>query len=240
MVDWSLGRYEHTAAQLEPAARALVSAAAPAPGTRVLDVGCGTGNAALLAAEAGAKATGVDPAVRLLAVARRRAAIAGLTADFREGVAEDLPVGDASFDVVVSVFGVIFATDAQAAIAELARVRAPQGRVLITTWLPEGAIARCSSVMRGPRRGGFGWHDPAALQGAFASHGLEVTHAQESLAFTAASPEAYLDAEIAAHPMFAAGGHEERREQMLAVLTEGNEDPAAFRATSRYLIVSAS
>jgi len=61
-LDWSIGNYEHTADQLMPAARLVVDRAAPAPGERVVDVGCGTGNAALLAAARGARVTGVDPA----------------------------------------------------------------------------------------------------------------------------------------------------------------------------------
>jgi 2-polyprenyl-3-methyl-5-hydroxy-6-metoxy-1,4-benzoquinol methylase len=73
-MDWSLGHYEHTAAQLMPAARVVVDRAAPAEGERVVDVGCGTGNAALLAAARGARVTGVDPAARLLEVAREQAA----------------------------------------------------------------------------------------------------------------------------------------------------------------------
>src|SRR5436305_15136046 len=111
-LDWSLGRYERTAGQLLPAARLVVERAAPAAGDRVVDVGCGTGNAALLAAERGARVTGVDPATRLLEVARERAAARGLDADFATGDAAHLPVGDGEADVVLSVFGVIFAPDA--------------------------------------------------------------------------------------------------------------------------------
>jgi ubiquinone/menaquinone biosynthesis C-methylase UbiE len=66
-------------------------------GERVLDVGCGTGNAALLAAQAGAGVVGVDPAARLLSVARERAEAAGVSADFVPGTAESLPFPDASF-----------------------------------------------------------------------------------------------------------------------------------------------
>jgi 2-polyprenyl-3-methyl-5-hydroxy-6-metoxy-1,4-benzoquinol methylase len=80
MLDWSVGRYEHVAAQLSPAAREVVERALPTPGEWVLDVGCGTGNAALLAAARGARVVGVDPASRLLEVAQQRAAEEGLDA----------------------------------------------------------------------------------------------------------------------------------------------------------------
>src|SRR4051812_47621318 len=165
--DWSLGRYEDTAAQLEPVARVVVERAAPAPGERVVDVGCGTGNAALLAAERGARVIGVDPAARLLEVAREQAAARELDATFLEGEAARLPVGDGEADVVVSVFGVIFAPDARAAAAELGRVCAPGGRLALSAWIPEGAIRDCVMVARealgqalGAPPGGppFAWH----------------------------------------------------------------------------------
>src|SRR5919199_6366535 len=101
-LDWGLGRYEDTAARLEPAARAVVERAAPAAGEHVLDVGCGTGNAALLAAARGARVTGVDPAPRLLDVAREEAAARGLDATFTAGEAAALPLGDGEADVVLS------------------------------------------------------------------------------------------------------------------------------------------
>jgi len=92
-LDWSLGRYERIAEQFLPAARVLVESAAPGPGERVVDVGCGTGNAALLAAALGARVIGVDPASRLLEVAREDAAARGLDAEFAVGDAAELPTG---------------------------------------------------------------------------------------------------------------------------------------------------
>ena len=255
--DWSLGSYEHTAAQLLDAARAVVDRADPAPGEAVLDVGCGTGNAALLAAERGARVTGVDPAARLLTVAREQAEARGLDATFVAGEAAALPVGDGGADVVLSVFGVIFAPDAQAAAREIARVTAPGGRVLLSAWIPTGtmtsavrvareAIARALGTASGPPP--FAWHDAAALAGLFGPLGFDVDVEERTLAFAGPSPEAFLDAEYANHPLWLAARslleprdeHEAVRAQALAVLEAGNEDPAAFRVTSRYVVACAA
>ena len=145
-IDWSVGRYETTAEQLLPAAREVVQAAAVQPGERVLDVGCGTGNAALLAAARGARVTAVDPAGRLLEVARQRAAAEGHSVDFRLGEAAALPAPDDAFDVVLSVFAAIFAPDSQAALTDMARTLAPGGRLLLSAWAPGGAIGRMGEV----------------------------------------------------------------------------------------------
>src|SRR3954454_8693421 len=110
-IDWSLGHYEDTATRLAAAARAAVERAAPTAGERVVDVGCGTGNGALLAAERGATVTGVDPAQRLLEVARARAAARGVEATFMLGHAAALPLADGAADALLSVFGVTFAPD---------------------------------------------------------------------------------------------------------------------------------
>lgn len=255
-LDWSVGRYEETAAQLLPAAELLVEEAAPLAGKQVVDVGCGTGNAALLAAARGARVTGVDPAPRLLNVARGRAAAAALDVAFRAGEAAALPVADSSADVVLSVFGVIFAPDAQAAAAELARVTAEDGRILLTAWIPGGAVSRTNQVAQEAvlRALGapahpppFSWHDPGALDQLLAPHGFSITVKEHSLSFTAASPHEYLDGEGANHPLAVAGRHVLEQHgtadavytELLAILEAANEDPTGFRVTSRFITAQA-
>jgi SAM-dependent methyltransferase len=255
-LDWGIGKYERTAAQLEPAARLIVDRAAPAPGERVVDVGCGTGNAALRAAAFGARVTGVDPAARLLQVARERAAAQKLEADFVGGDAANLPLADGEADLVLSVFGVIFAPDPAAAAAEMARVAGPGGRVVLSAWIPGGpisqmgrlageAVRRVMGAPPGPPP--FAWHEAAQLGALFAPHGFEVSLEEQQIAFTGSSPADYLDSEMSDHPLAVSGravlerhGEDEAlRARLLEVLEAGNEDPEAFRTTSRYVIATA-
>lgn len=236
-MDWDAGSYEHTAAALHPAAAVVVDRAAPTAGERVVDVGCGTGNAALLAAARGARVTGVDPAPRLLEVARERARAAGLDAEFAGGEAAALPLGDGEADVVVSVFGVIFAADARAAAAELARVTAPGGRIVLSAWIPEGGIFEAVRALRGT--GGpptSAWHERATLVDLF---GPTVELTEHRIAFTAGSAQAFVEGEFAHHPLWIARDSPAVRERMNAVIAEANEDPRAFRVTSRYVVATA-
>lgn len=253
--DWGVGRYEAVAAQLEPAARALVDYAAPAARERVIDIGCGTGNAALLAAEAGALVIGVDPAQRLLDVAAERALASRLEARFVRGEAAALPFEDGYADLVLSVFGVIFASDPTAAVAEMVRVTAPQGRIVFSSWIPSGAVhqavgaageavRRALGAPAGPPP--FAWHEHSALAELFAPYGLEVDIAEKRLAFTATSPEAFVDQQ-AEHPLAVAGRtvldprgeSESLRRRMIEIYAAANEEPDAFRVTSRYIIAGA-
>lgn len=254
--DWSVGRYETTAAQLLPAASVVVDAAGLAAGERVLDLGCGTGNAALLAADRGAHVIGVDPAGRLLDVARARAASEGRNVTFQLGDAASLPTGDATIDVVLSVFGVIFAPDAFAAAAELARVLTQSGRVALSAWVPSGAMfemnAAAAEAVRQAIAGPtppppFAWHDGDSVSGLLAPHGFQVEVEEHELRFTAASPEEFLDSESQNHPLAVAGlrileqlGEADTvRARLLEILTDGNEDSEAFTVTSHYGVVTA-
>lgn len=132
-----------TATFTTPVSAQLVRFAGIAPGEAVLDVGMGTGVAAITAARAGARAHGIDLTPALVEVAHENAKIAGLAEiDLREGDAETLPYPDATFDVVISQFGHMFAPRPEVAIAEMRRVLKPTGRIAFSTWPPDQLIAQ--------------------------------------------------------------------------------------------------
>jgi ubiquinone/menaquinone biosynthesis C-methylase UbiE len=119
-----------------PAAK-FVKFAGVKAGQEVLDVGCGTGVAAIPAARAGAKVMAIDLTPELLEKARSNATIAGLDIQFHEGDAENLSFADATFDVVLSQFGHIFAPRPEVATAEMLRVLKPGGTIAFNTWPPQ-------------------------------------------------------------------------------------------------------
>lgn len=123
-----------------PVAASLVEFAEISKGEAVLDVACGTGVVAITAARRGARVRGMDLSPVLLEDARRNAAIINADIEFLEGDAEALPYADASFDVVLSQFGHIFAPRPEIAIAEILRVLKPGGRIAFATWPPEMMI----------------------------------------------------------------------------------------------------
>jgi SAM-dependent methyltransferase len=114
----------------------------------LLDLACGTGAVAELAAQAGAEVVGVDIAPGLIEQAKERASERGLEIDYRVGDAEDLDLEDASFDLVTSTCGVMFAPDHAAIATELARVTKPGGRIGLVCWTPESGLAKVFAVMR--------------------------------------------------------------------------------------------
>jgi SAM-dependent methyltransferase len=132
-----------TATFTTPPAAHLVRFAGVAPGDAVLDVGAGTGVVAITAARAGARVNALDLTPALLEAAREHARIAGFPEiDWIEGDAERLPYPDASFDVVLSQFGHIFAPRPEVAIAEMRRVLKPSGRIAFATWPPDRLVGK--------------------------------------------------------------------------------------------------
>jgi SAM-dependent methyltransferase len=256
-MDWGLGHYENLAAQLRPVAHILVERAEPRRNELILDVGCGTGNAALIAASSGARVIGVDPSSRLLDFARTSVMDAGLDLQFVLGDAASLPVPGGCVDAIVSSFGVIFAPDAPAAAAELARVLRPGGRIALSAWLRHGALAEQAQLRRdlllragGQRPSGdlYAWHDIEALTTLLAPHGFSVKLEEHELAFRAESAQAYADAELADHPLWVqarellepAGWWRRARDELIELFARANEDPAGFRVTSSYVVAVAA
>jgi len=131
---WSGASYERIAETFAPIHDRVVEALAIEPGSRVLDVACGTGGVALRAARAGADVVGTDISADQLAKARHAAEAEGLAIQFDEGDCQELPYGDAEFDAVASAFGAIFAPDHERTAAELARVCRSGGRLVLTAW----------------------------------------------------------------------------------------------------------
>ncbi|MFI1460680.1 class I SAM-dependent methyltransferase [Nocardia carnea] len=147
MTTWGAGDYPSMGRHLRSAAKAAVEAAAVGPGDRVFDIATGTGNAALLAARCGGRVTGIDFEPALLRSAEERARCAGFDIEWLCGDLAALPVPDRSADVVLSVFGAMYATDHQAAARELARVAAPGARVVLVSWQPGSVLPAMGQVL---------------------------------------------------------------------------------------------
>ncbi len=134
---WASGDYAMFGATLLVISELLCEAVDLRPGQRVLDVATGSGNTALAAARRFCEVTGIDYVPALLERGRERAAAERLEITFREGDAEDIPFPDASFDVVLSTVGVMFAPDQRKAADELLRVCRPGGRIGLASWTPD-------------------------------------------------------------------------------------------------------
>ena len=143
---WSAGDYAMVGGLIVLVAERLCEVADLRPGERVLDVATGHGNTAIAAARCFTHVTGVDYVPSLLSRARERATAERLTIDFVDGDAEELPFPDASFDVVTSSFGVMFAPDHRRAAHELVRVCKPGGRIALASWTPSSPIAEMFRV----------------------------------------------------------------------------------------------
>ena len=146
---WALGDYPAVAAEVIPdLGQVLVAACGVQPGNTVLDVACGSGNAAIPAALRGAIVTACDLTPALLESGRDLAASRGATIDWRETDAEALPFADGQFDVVMSCVGVMFAPHHQACADELVRVCRPGGRIGLVSWTPEGFVGQMFTTMK--------------------------------------------------------------------------------------------
>ena len=135
---WEAGDFSEVAKHIETTAEAFVDRLNIQPEMKVLDVACGSGNLAIVAAKKGAKVTGIDIAENLVEAARQRAEAEGLDIKFEQGDAEALPFDDNSFDVVMTMFGAMFAPRPEVAASELVRVCKPGGTIAMANWTPTG------------------------------------------------------------------------------------------------------
>jgi SAM-dependent methyltransferase len=157
---WGSAAWEHVAKTLAPLHDHLIEELSPRAGEQWLDAATGTGAVAIRAARAGAEVTGLDLAPRLVETARRLAAEDGLAIRFDVGDCENLPYDDASFDVVASAVGVIFAPDHKAVAREVERVCRPGGRLGLVSWRPNPEYAAVLEPLRAAPEPGAG--DPDA------------------------------------------------------------------------------
>ncbi len=162
---WEGGDYSACSPYIAEVGELVVTRAGITPGMRVLDVACGTGNAALPAARAGALVAGLDLATKLLEAGRAKAKAEGLEIGFREGDAEHLPFEDGSFDRVLSTFGHMFAPRHQRTAQEIARVCRRGGAIVTTTWTPEGVFGDLSKAAAPYMPPPPDYASPAALWG---------------------------------------------------------------------------
>ncbi|MDQ3571984.1 MAG: class I SAM-dependent methyltransferase [Actinomycetota bacterium] len=189
---WAAGEYDEVVEKIWVVGADLVKRVGVQAADSVLDVACGTGNATIPAALAGARVTGLDLTPKLLEAGKARAAAAGVEIEWVEGDAEDLPFDDESFDVVLSTFGCMFAPDHARAAAELARVLRPGGKLGVAAWTPDGSIGRffklASSFAPAPPPPGFQppplWGTRDHVTSLFNGTGVEVRFEDAAMEFS--------------------------------------------------------
>jgi SAM-dependent methyltransferase len=242
---WGTGDYRAVAEKVTSIGDVLVSRAAIEPGMEVLDVACGTGNAAILAAKQGARVTGLDLSPGLIAIARERSTEAGVDVEWLEGDAQSLPFEDDSFDRVISAIGHMFAPDHKRTADELSRVCRPGGRIAVACWTPEGSIGSMFE-----RLGGISPAPPEGFQSPLL-WGTE-EHVRELLGdaaeferhivqFDEPSPEIYADFMLTNFPPVIAArvqvGDQVVRDTYLDWVNDVNEaDDGTLRYRAEYLV----
>ncbi len=196
---WASGDYAVIGRSLQIVGETLCEAADVRGGEAVLDVAAGNGNASLAAARRWANVTASDYVPALLAGTRRRAAADGFDLRIREADAENLPFDDESFDVVLSVFGAMFAPDQERTAAEMLRVCRRGGRVALANWTPEGFIGEMFRVvgrhvpppagLRSPAQ----WGTEARLAELLPGSTVDLRVARHHFAFRYRSPVHFLE-----------------------------------------------
>jgi SAM-dependent methyltransferase len=196
---WASGDFSVVAACIVFQAEQLCETADIQADWNVLDVATGSGNAAIAAARRGCKVVGVDYVPALLERGRIRAAAEHLDVRFIEGDAEDLPFPNASFDAVLSIYGVMFAPNHERAASELVRVCRPGGRVALASWTPDAFIGETFRVFSRylPPTPGLAppvrWGDERYLESLFGTEIESITNNRRTAVFRFRSAEENVD-----------------------------------------------
>jgi SAM-dependent methyltransferase len=248
---WAAGDYDAVAELIWDVGGRLVERLGVREGEEALDVACGTGNAAIPAAEAGARVTGLDLTPELLDRARRRSRDAGVEIEWVEGDAEGLPFADESFDVVLSTFGCMFAPRHELAARELARVLRPGGRIGIASWTPEGFVGEFFRTIAAqlPPPPPFAeppllWGTPEHVESLFAGTGLDLAFARDAVDFrfeSAAEAARYYETKFG--PVIAAraflepdGRWEQTHEEFVALYARHAAPDGRIDVAAEYLV----
>ena len=196
---WASGDFAKIGVTLQLVGETLCEAVDVGPGDTVLDVAAGNGNASLAAARRGAMVIASDYVPELLEGAHRRADAEGLPLATQVADAEALPFADASFDVVLSTFGVMFAPAHETAAAELIRVCRPGGRIGLASWTPDGfvgqllrTVGRFVPPLPGLRSPAL-WGDPAHVAALVGDRARIVASERRMFAFRYSSAEHFVD-----------------------------------------------
>jgi ubiquinone/menaquinone biosynthesis C-methylase UbiE len=196
---WSSGDYAIVGTTLQIVGEQLCEALDLRAGSKVLDVAAGNGNATLAAARRWCDVTSTDYVPALLKRGQERAAADHLTVEFREADAEALPFADASYDVVLSTFGVMFTPDQDQAASELARVCKSGGKIGLANWTPQGFIGQLFKIIGKhlPPPAGVKspalWGTQARLAEMFGGAASEIAAEPRMFVFRYRSPDHWLD-----------------------------------------------
>ena len=232
---WSSGDYAVVGTTLQIVGEQLCEALDVRSGQRVLDVAAGNGNVSLAAARRWCEVVATDYVPELLERARERAEVEGLAMSFQPADAEALPFDGASFDVVVSTFGVMFTADHERAAAEMVRVCRHGGRIGLANWTPEGFIGQLFKTIAAhvpPPQGARSpalWGSRGRIDEMFAPHSASITSRTREFTFRYRSPRhwvevfrAYYGPVLKAFAALDAGGQAALERDLLALVNRHN------------------
>jgi SAM-dependent methyltransferase len=249
---WSAGDYPSASRQIEDVGTTTVDRAGIAADETVLDVACGAGNATIPAAKSAAKTTGLDITPELIEAGKKRAAEEGVEIEWIEGDAQDLPFDEGSFDVVLSVFGCMFAPDHRKTAEELVRVLKPGGRMVVAAWRPEGNVGRMfgtiASHMPAPPEGFQPpplWGSEDHIREIFGGLPIELELEPTTVEFAADSADDFFaEFERDLPPIVMAkaglepeGKWEALRTDLKELYDDTNESDDGFRASQEYVLI---